>query len=159
VLESRGEDLYAGIIISMSKKNISVEITVSQKDKAEIQIETEQVFVDYDTKEYPVETVVDKYLKDIDEDKNELFVPDYQRDFRWDEKRQSKFIESIIIGLPIPYIFVADVKDKDGRLEIVDGSQRIRTLAAFMRNELKLVNLKKLTELNGFQLTFRTLRA
>lgn len=151
MLESRGEDLYAGIIISMSKKNISVEITVSQKDKAEIQIETEQVFVDYDTKEYPVETVVDKYLKDIDEDKNELFVPDYQRDFRWDEKRQSKFIESIIIGLPIPYIFVADVKDKDGRLEIVDGSQRIRTLAAFMRNELKLVNLKKLTELNGFQ--------
>jgi hypothetical protein len=135
----------------MSKKNISVEITVSQKDKAEIQIETEQVFVDYDTKEYPVETVVDKYLKDMDEDKNELFVPDYQRDFSWDEKRQSKFIESIIIGLPIPYIFVADVKDKDGRLEIVDGSQRIRTLAAFMRNELKLVNLKKLTELNGFQ--------
>ena len=135
----------------MPKKNISVEITVSQKDKAEIQIEKEQVFVDYDTKEYPVETVVDKYLKDIDEDKNELFVPDYQRDFSWDEKRQSKFIESIIIGLPIPYIFVADVKDKDGRLEIVDGSQRVRTLAAFMKNELKLVNLKKLTELNGFQ--------
>lgn len=62
MLESRGEDLYAGIIISMSKKNISVEITGSQKDKAEIQIETEQVFVDYDTKEYPVETVVDKYF-------------------------------------------------------------------------------------------------
>ncbi len=135
----------------MSKKNISVEIAVSQKDKAEIQIEKEKIVVEYETKEYPVETVVDKYLQGIDEDENELFVPDYQRDFSWDEKRQSKFIESIIIGLPIPYIFVADVKDKDGRLEIVDGSQRVRTLAAFMKNELKLVNLKKLTELNGFQ--------
>ncbi|MFM7458848.1 MAG: DUF262 domain-containing protein [bacterium] len=134
----------------MYKKNISVEIADSRKDKAESQIEKEEVFVDYDTKEYPVETVVDKYLKGIDEDKNELFVPDYQRDFSWDEKRQSKFIESIIIGLPIPYIFVADVKDKDGRLEIVDGSQRIRTLAAFMENELRLVDLEKLTELNGF---------
>lgn len=134
----------------MSKKNISVEITDSRKDKAESQIEREQVFVDYDTKEYPVETVVDKYLKGLDEDKNELFVPDYQRYFSWDEKRQSKFIESILIGLPIPSIFVADIKNKDARLEIVDGSQRIRTLAAFMKNELKLVSLKKLTELNGF---------
>ena len=151
MLESRGEDLYAGIITSMAKKSISVEITGSQKDKAEIQIEKEQILVDYDTKEYPVETIVGKYLMGLEEDNNELFVPDYHRDFRWDEKRQSKFIESIIIGLPIPYILVADVKDKDGRLEIVDGFQRIRTLAAFRNNEFRLVGLKTLTELNGFQ--------
>ena len=134
----------------MVKKSTSREITDLQRNEAESQIEREQVFVDYDTKEYPVETIVEKYLRGIDEDKNELFVPDYQRDFRWEEKRQSKFIESILIGLPIPYIFVADIKDKDGRLEIVDGSQRIRTLAAFIENELRLVGLEKLTELNGF---------
>ena len=55
--------------------------------------------------------------------------PEYQRDFVWDEVRQSRLIESITLGLPIPIVFMAE--DAQGRLEIVDGSQRIRTLAAF----------------------------
>jgi hypothetical protein len=67
----------------------------------------------------------------------------------WDDSRQSKLIESITLGLPIPIIFLAE--NTDGRLEIVDGSQRIRTLAAFMRDELVLEELDKLTELNGLK--------
>ena len=69
-------------------------------------------------------------MKDIDTGNNELFVPDYQREFVWDEERQSKLIESIILGLPIPLIFLTE--NNDGRLEIIDGSQRIRTLSAFL---------------------------
>lgn len=45
-------------------------------------------------------------------------------------------------------MFSAEIKET-GRLEIVDGSQRIRTLAAFMKNELPLSHLEKLTEMNG----------
>ncbi len=115
---------------------------------AEKQIEEEKKIVDYDTKEYPVEVIVAKYVTKMEDDDNELFIPDYQRDFVWSEKRQSKFIESVILGLPIPYVFVAD---NEGRIEVVDGSQRIRTLVAFVRGQLILTDLKKLTELNDFK--------
>ena len=98
-----------------------------QRASAEKQILEHQKIVDYDTKEYLVETVVAKYLARKRDDDNELFVPDYQRDFNWSKNRQSKFVESMLIGLPIPYIFVADVTEKEARLEIVDGSQRIRS--------------------------------
>ena len=58
--------------------------------------------------------------------------------------------------MPIPYIFTADVRNEDdpeidGRVEIVDGSQRIRTLHAFLNNELELEGLKLLKQLNGFK--------
>ncbi len=134
----------------------SSDATISEKRKqdAEAQIQEKQREVDYDTKEYPVETLVEKYATGRESDENEIYVPDYQRDFAWDEERQSKFIESVIIGLPIPYVFVADAADKpdaEGRLEIVDGSQRIRTLAAFIQGELVLEGLEKLTQLNGFK--------
>lgn len=89
-------------------------------------------------------------MKGEENEENELYVPDYQREFIWDEKRQSRFIESLLLGLPVPLIFVAEI-EKDGRLEIVDGSQRIRTLAAFMNSELELRNIEKLSEMNGLK--------
>lgn len=128
------------------------EITVAQKEAADAEIRRKQQPVNYDTKEYPVEILVQKYMEGRDDDTNELFIPDYQREMAWDEARQSKFIESVLLGLPIPYIFVADIPDKENeaRLEIIDGSQRIRTLARFINNELTLNGLKKLTQLNDF---------
>jgi hypothetical protein len=90
--------------------------------------------------------------------KGAIYVPDYQRDFIWDRKRQSRLIESLLLGLPIPSIFLADVydnaelsknTDREGDLEIVDGCQRINTLSTFVNNELQLVDLEVLTELNG----------
>ena len=129
------------------------EITDSQKEEAEAQIREKQKIVDYNTNEYPVEVLVGKYREGLEEDINELYVPDYQRDEAWDEDRQSKFIESILLGLPIPYIFVADLRPEEddlARLEIVDGTQRIRTLDKFYNNELRLSGLKKLEKLNNF---------
>lgn len=105
--------------------------------------------VAYDSKDYPIDVVVNKYIKDIDIDENEIYVPDYQRDFVWSEKRQSRLIESIVLGLPVPPIFLAE--NQNGRQEIVDGSQRIRTLYAFINGDLKLVGLKKVTTLNGIK--------
>jgi hypothetical protein len=126
----------------------------SLKEEAESAIRKHQREVSYDTKEFTVDMVVDKYHEGKDTDENELFVPDYQRDFVWLIENQSRLIESLMIGLPIPYIFIADVKsddpDHDGRIEIVDGSQRIRTLHAFVKNELRLKGLKLVPEINGF---------
>ena len=126
-------------------------ITEADKKLAEEQIVQHHRTVDYDTREYPVEVIVSKYLEGLDNDSNEIFVPDYQRDHTWEPRRQSRFIESVLIGLPIPYLFVADIAEREGRLEIVDGSQRIRTLADFLANDLVLEQLDKLTHLNGFR--------
>lgn len=129
------------------------EIMDEQKDAAEAEIREKQQPVNYDTKEYPVEILVQKYTEGKEDDTNELFIPDYQREMAWDEARQSKFIESVLLGLPIPYIFVADIHDDENdeaRLEIIDGSQRIRTLARFVNNEFKLSGLKKLEKLKNF---------
>ena len=129
-------------------------VTSQQQEAAEVQIRELQRVVDYQIREYPIEVVVEKFVTGTEDGKNEIFVPNYQRDLVWAEERQSKFIESLLIGLPIPYVFVADVGSEDeelaGRLEIVDGTQRIRTLARFIGNELMLQGLEKLTTLNGF---------
>lgn len=119
----------------------------------ETEIEQQQRNVSFDTKEYTIEIIVKKYLDNVEKDENEFFVPEYQRDFVWDVTRQSRFIESLMIGLPIPYIFLAETPS--GRYEIVDGSQRIRTLAAFLNNELTLHGLEKVSGLN--ELNFSTL--
>ncbi len=118
-------------------------------EKLENEIEKQQRNVSYDTKEYTIEIIVQKYLNDLEKEENEFFVPEYQREFVWDNNRQSRFIESLMIGLPIPYIFLAETTS--GRYEIVDGSQRIRTLAAYLQDELKIKGLEKVLELNGLK--------
>jgi len=115
--------------------------------KAEDQIVEKQKIVDFDIKEFTIELLISKYLNNIESDENDIFIPTYQRNFVWDNERQSKFIESILLGLPIPYIFSADT---EGRLEIIDGSQRLRTIVAFFQNKLILKNLEILDSLNGF---------
>lgn len=120
----------------------------NKKDLIREQVETEQKTIAYDMKEFTIELYVSKYLKDIEKEDNELYVPDYQREFIWDDKHQSRFIESLFLGLPVPFMFSAEIKET-GRLEIVDGSQRIRTLAAFLNDELELSHLDKLSQMNG----------
>ena len=136
--------------------NSKPKITNEQKEAAEVEIREKQKTVDYRTTEYPVEVIVQKYMEGEEDDTNELFIPDYQREMVWDEERQSKFIESVFLGLPIPPIFVADINDEENeeneaRLEIIDGTQRIRTLTRFIKNDLKLCELKKLSQLNNFK--------
>ncbi len=55
--------------------------------------------------------------------------PEYQRLFRWTGKQKTAFIESILMGVPIPPIFVAE--DSDGVWELVDGLQRVSTVISF----------------------------
>lgn len=116
---------------------------IDLRNAAEAQIKEELDPTRYDTREYPVEVMVDKY------EDEEFIVPKYQRAFVWNEEKQSKFIESILLDLPIPFIFFAD-EPESGKLEIVDGSQRIRTLHAFVKGKLILCKLQKLNKLNGF---------
>lgn len=123
--------------------------TLEKDEIIEKEIQEQQRNISYDTKEYTVEIIVKKYQEGLEKDDNEFFVPDYQREFVWDDIRQSRFIESLLMGLPIPYIFLAETTE--GRYEMVDGSQRIRTLAAFVSDDLKLKGLDKISEINGIK--------
>lgn len=120
-----------------------IKITTELIEKAELQIKEFQKQIEYDTKDYTVEHLVDKFIKE------DFFIPLYQRKFVWRPKNKSLFIESVLLGLPIPFMFFAGCDD--GRLEIVDGAQRMQTLVEFVSNKLKLSNLEKLTYLNGFK--------
>lgn len=73
--------------------------------------------------------------------------PDFQRNFIWDRTRQSLLIESILLGLPIPSIYLSQYDD--GRLTVVDGLQRLTTLRRFLNDELKLTHLEYLKVCNG----------
>lgn len=60
----------------------------------------------------------------------EIFInPVYQRLFRWDESRKTRFIESVLLGIPIPPIFV--YQNEDGVWELIDGLQRLSTILQF----------------------------
>lgn len=126
--------------------------------KASVNTVEEEIYqkrrtVRYDVRDLTVEAISNKYNDSLDEFDNKkfnyIYIPEYQRDFTWDEERQSKLIESIILGLPIPFIFVAE--NRDSSWEIVDGSQRIRTIHAFINNSLCLRNLKSIVSLNGYK--------
>jgi len=60
--------------------------------------------------------------------------PEFQRFYRWKPEQKSRFIESILLGIPIPSIFVS--QDPTGKWEVIDGLQRISTILQTM-GELK----------------------
>lgn len=70
---------------------------------------------------------------------NELTIsPDYQRLFRWEEEKQSRFVESLILEMPVPPIFV--IETEDGVYELIDGLQRISSYLHFRGERLGETN-------------------
>ena len=69
-------------------------------------------------------------------DRNEFSIqPSYQRLFRWSSSQKSRFIESLLLGIPVPPLFVAT--NADGHWELVDGLQRVSTLLQFTGRLIK----------------------
>jgi hypothetical protein len=88
-----------------------------------------------------------KQLVDLIASDDIELAPGFQRNFVWDKTRQSRLIESILLGLPLPSIYLSQYDD--GRLTIVDGLQRLTTIKKFLADELKLSNLEYLKDCNG----------
>lgn len=64
--------------------------------------------------------------------RNDIVIPDFQRGYVWTQSEASRFIESLLLGLPVPGIFLA--KDSDsGELQVIDGQQRLKSLEFFYR--------------------------
>ena len=76
-----------------------------------------------------------------------FLAPTFQRDFVWEPARQSKLIESCIMRIPLPVLYVAE--GSDGRIVVVDGLQRLTTFVRFINDKLKLTGLGKGHPLEG----------
>jgi hypothetical protein len=90
----------------------------------------------YSITSYGADYPVDALIKRIQE--GAVFVPPFQRAYVWDAKRASRFIESLLLGLPVPGIFLSREADTD-RLLVIDGQQRLRTLQYFYRGHFGTV--------------------
>lgn len=77
----------------------------------------------------------------------DLLLPDIQREYVWDNPRASRLIESLLLNIPIPVLYFAETAD--GKWEIFDGHQRLRSVVRFLTNEFRLSSLTVLAELNG----------
>lgn len=86
-------------------------------------------------------------LSDLVVDRSIDLNPAYQRRLRWDDLRQSKLIESFLMNVPVPPVFLNE--DDYGEFSVIDGKQRITAISSFMRGNLRLKGLKVFHELNG----------
>jgi len=87
---------------------------------------------------------------DVWESKGKLNLsPEYQRDFVYSVSQSSKLIESSLMGIPLPTIYLCE--EENGNYSIIDGQQRITSFLKFKRNEFALKDLtnKELQDLNG----------
>lgn len=73
--------------------------------------------------------------------------PEWQRKYVWDKKRASRLIESVLIGMPIPVVYLAEMED--GNFEVVDGRQRLTSIFDYFANKYPLRGLEMCPDLNG----------
>ncbi|MFI3189044.1 hypothetical protein BCS42_08280 [Crenothrix sp. D3] len=93
--------------------------------------------------DYPIDTLlirnetrtVQNVVQRI-KDSRYVMDPDFQRDFIWEEDKQSKLIESVLMRIPLPVFYLGE--DDQGRMIVVDGLQRLSTFKRFVNNEFRL---------------------
>lgn len=87
-------------------------------------------------------------ISDMVESKAIDISPKYQRRERWDDNKESELIESFLLNIPVPPIYLAE--DEYGIYSVIDGKQRITSINKFLNGKLKLKNLDKFSELEGY---------
>lgn len=118
------------------------------------QIDSNRRSVAFDSYDLSVRQLFDMMIEGLID-----IAPEYQRHFVWDENRQSQLIESVLLGIPVPNLFMAT--NRDSSWEVIDGLQRLTTIINFVGDDaiikrsnhncvkLKLHGLEKLSGING----------
>lgn len=100
----------------------------------------------YSITSYGADYPVDGLVKRIKKDSKSIIIPEFQRSYVWTMKQASRFIESLLLGLPVPGVFFS--KGEGNTFLVIDGQQRLKTLEYFYENnflnkEFRLVNVQK----------------
>lgn len=80
-------------------------------------------------------------------DQGKIVVPEFQRNQVWKQQQKSRFIESLILNIPVPPFYIS--QDLEGGMIIIDGLQRSTAIFEFLSNNYHLVGLEALPQLNG----------
>lgn len=117
--------------------------TIEVKDELEEKLDYPDLKIKIDKDQYSIYEMKRKY------DRGKICMdPSFQRNFVWKNKQMSELIESVIIGIPLPLIYLAE--SQKGDLVVVDGRQRLTTFVKFLNNEFRLNGLRILKEINGY---------
>ena len=121
-----------------TKVNSTIEYLDEEKKSIEIDdnAENENDSIYFAISSFGADYTVDGLIKRLE--KNQIVVPEFQRRYVWDIKKASRFIESLIIGLPVPGIFLSRDSNNDGvissnSLLIIDGQQRLLSLQKYYK--------------------------
>lgn len=120
---------------SLSNIAFDPKIANEKYKKGEVRIVTEQA-------RYPLNTIVSLVESD-----NYILNPEFQRRHRWNNARKSRLIESFIMNVPIPPIFLYEVDYSV--YEVMDGLQRLTAISQFYQDKYSLESLVEWQELNG----------
>lgn len=106
-------------------------------------------YVDCEPLNYSVYELKRRYERSGDPNAKGVLILDdsFQRKTVWTRKQKSQLIESLILGIPIPYLYLYE--GKYGNLIVIDGRQRLSAIFQFLDNKFSLSNLEFITELNG----------
>jgi hypothetical protein len=150
-LESVMEKLRARDVASICgapPADAEAEPTESPDDDTPLDLAPEHRRVETDKHDLPVETLHNW----VSRGKLDL-RPEFQRDFVWNRQKASRLVESLLLEIPIPVIYVAE--EADGRMVVVDGQQRLTSICAYIEGRFPgstdfwLCSLQVLRELNG----------
>jgi uncharacterized protein with ParB-like and HNH nuclease domain len=101
-------------------------------ERTEESEEEERDVITYQINYYPADLTLKGYL---DKWKSEqLRIPPFQRSYVWDQVKASKLIESFLLGLPVPNVFLYKERQTN-KLQVIDGQQRILSAIRFFKNE------------------------
>ena len=110
----------------------------TQEDQIDLEkIPSEQEDLDIDNASYKIKTygadfTIEILSKKFDSD--EIIVPPFQRRYVWSPKKASRLIESFLLGLPVPQVFLYR-EEENQNLLVVDGQQRLKTINYFIREK------------------------
>ena len=124
----------------MDDQDRFIDDTISEEDERMDFTSTREVHPDKSDPE--VKSLYDKYKK------GRLNIqPEFQRKSVWDTKKSSKLIESAILRIPLPTVYLSE--DDNGRASVIDGQQRLTAFFDFMDGKFKLTGLEAHKALNG----------
>lgn len=144
---STADEIGEAFIQAFAERSIQeaagIEVTEESADAPPEPFPYDPEFIRVDTKPFNISLVYDM-IKDGDIN----LSPDFQRQFVWtDVGARSRLIESIMLRIPLPVFYLA--QDHEGRLQVVDGLQRLTVIKQFLDNKLRLRDLEYLKDEEG----------